>query len=243
MISVAQVPQLRRIKRRRQYIEIGAAVTYTQALPVFDDLYPSLARLIRRLGSRQIRNLGTIGGNIGTASPIGDTLPCLIALDATVILRSAEAKREMPIEDFFTGYRKTALQVGEFIEAVRIPRLGRAQQFHTYKISKRFDQDISAVIGAYRIELTEGIVNDIRIAYGGMAATPKRASACEKVLLGKPWTQANATGAAEAMATDYAPITDFRAGAEYRSRVAANLLVRLQLQTTGQSAALEVMEL
>ena len=240
LISVSHVPRLRRVLRRRGEIEIGAAATYTQVLPVFDRHYPSFARLIRRLGSRQIRNLGTIGGNVGTASPIGDSLPCLIALDATLVLRSVAARREMPIEEFFLGYRETALAPGEFIEAIRVPLLDEGRRFNAYKISKRFDQDISAVICACRIRVDGGIVTDLRIAYGGMAATPKRARACEAALLGKPWSEAAARAAADALAADYAPIDDFRASAAYRSEVAANLLIRLHAQTAGRVAPSEV---
>jgi xanthine dehydrogenase small subunit len=155
--------------------------------------------MIRRIGSRQIRNLGTICGNIGNASPIGDMPPCLIALDATVVLNSkAGGQREIAIEDFFLDYRKTDLRAGEIIEAVRIPHMADHQTFHVYKVSKRFDQDISAVLGAYCLGLDGATITDVRVAYGGMAATPKRAHACEAALAGRPWTaETAASGAAE----------------------------------------------
>ena len=236
IISVARVEELNRLEVREEEIEIGAAVTYTRALPVLDAEYPGMGELIRRIGSRQIRNLGTIGGNIGNASPIGDTPPCLIALDATLVLRGPEEAREMPIEDFFLDYRRTDLRPGEVIEAVRIPRLAPGEVFRTYKVSKRYDQDISAVIGAYRLTLADGRVTDARIACGGMAATPKRARHAERALTGRFWDDEAVESAKRAMADDFDPIDDFRAGARYRATVAANLLERLLLQTAGGEA-------
>ena len=165
-------------------ITFGAAVSYTRALPYIDRLYPSFAEMIRRIGSRQIRNLGSLGGNIGNASPIGDTPPCLIVLDATLMLASGDSEREIVIEDFFLDYRKTDLRPGEVIRAIRIPKLAAGQSFRTYKVSKRYDQDISAVIGGYRLTIDNGTVTEARIAYGGMAATPKRAPAMEIALTG-----------------------------------------------------------
>ena len=236
IISVARVGELDRLEIREDEIEIGAAVTYTRALPVLDAEYPGMGELIRRIGSRQIRNLGTIGGNIGNASPIGDMPPCLIALDATLVLRGPDGAREMPIGDFFLDYRRTDLRPGEVIEAVRVPRLAPGEVFHTYKVSKRYDQDISAVIGAYRLTLADGRVADARIAYGGMAATPKRARHAERALIGGSWDGEAVEGAKRAMEDDFEPIDDFRAGARYRAAVAANLLERLHLQTAGGDA-------
>ena len=243
VIHLANVPELGRLARDDGHVEIGAAVPYSDALALIDDEFPALAALLRRLGSRQIRNLGTFGGNCATASPIGDTLPCLIALDGTLILRLGERRRELPVEDFFTGYRETALQPGEFIEAIRIPRLGPGQEFHCYKVSKRFDQDISSVIAAFRLEVADGTISAMRAAYGGMAATPKRAAALEAALVGKPWTEAAADRAAPALTQDFTPISDFRAGAGYRAQVAANLVRRLQIASTRPAAAVQVSEL
>ena len=237
IVSVARVEELRRLDVREDEIEIGAAVTYTKALPVLDAEYPGMGELIRRIGSRQIRNLGTIGGNIGNASPIGDTPPCLIALDATLVLRGPAGVREIPIEDFFLDYRKTDLRPNEVIESVRVPRLAANQEFRTYKVSKRYDQDISAVIGAYRLTLADGRVTDARIAYGGMAATPKRARRAERALIGAAWSESAVAAARRAIAGDFEPIDDFRAGARYRATVAANLLHRLLLETAGGTEA------
>ena len=236
IISVAGVQELRRLEVRADDIEIGAAVTYTQALPVLHAEYPGMGELIRRIGSRQIRNLGTIGGNIGNASPIGDTLPWLIAVDATLALRGPDGRREMPIENFFLGYRRTDLRPDEVIESVRVPRLSAGQLFRIYKVSKRYDQDISAVIGAYCLTLKDGRVSDARIAYGGMAATPSRARAAERALTGARWDEAAVAPAQRAIAEDFQPIDDFRASARYRATVAANLLQRLHLQTAGGAA-------
>jgi len=196
--------------------------------------------MIRRIGSRQIRNLGTIGGNIGNASPIGDTPPCLIALDAMLTLISADGEREIAIEDFFLDYRKTDLRPGEVIRSIRIPKLTTAQEFRTYKVSKRFDQDISAVIGAYRLTLDGGTVAEARIAYGGMAATPKRATAMEAALTGAVWSEAAAQIAGYKAAEDFSPMNDHRATAEYRALVAANLCTRLYRDLAGTEDALDV---
>jgi xanthine dehydrogenase small subunit len=237
VISTAFVPELKRLVTDSDTIEIGAAVTYSAALPAIDAAFPSFAAMMRRLGSRQIRNLGTFGGNLGTASPIGDTLPCLLALDATLILRSTAGTRRVAIDDFFLGYRKTALEPGELIEAIRLKRLRPDQWFRVYKLSKRFDQDISAVIGAFRLELDGGRVKALRAAYGGMAATPKRAVALEVALAGRAWT-ADALADADALvARDFTPIGDMRATAAYRLRAAANLVRRLQLETAPGAAA------
>ncbi len=221
VIHVSAVDELAYVRRTEAHLEIGAAATYTDALGVIEALYPSMAAMIRRIGSRQIRNLGTICGNVGNASPIGDMPPCLIALDATVVLNSkAGGRREIAAEDFFLDYRKTDLRAGEIIELVRIPHMADHQTFHVHKVSKRFDQDISAVLGAFRLGIDGGTVSDVRVAYGGMAATPKRAPVCETALTGKPWTEATAADGAAALARDYAPLSDFRASSQYRSTVA-----------------------
>ena len=236
VLSVARVEELRRLEVREDEIEIGAAVTYTHALPVLDAEYPGLGELIRRIGSPQIRNLGTVGGNIGNASPIGDTLPWLIAMDATLKLRGPGGVREMPIEDFFLDYRSTDLRPGEVIESVRVPRLPAGQLFRIYKVSKRYDQDISAVIGAYCLTLEDGRIVDARIAYGGMAATPKRAPLAESALIGSRWGGESVAAARRAIAEDFQPIDDFRASAAYRTAVAANLIERLYLESSAQEA-------
>jgi xanthine dehydrogenase small subunit len=233
VISVAAVEELRRITAGDDAIEIGGAVTYTEALPHFDKHFPSFGALVRRIGSRQIRNLGTIAGNLATASPIGDTLPCLIALDATVTLASRSGERTLRVEEFITGYRKTALAAGEIIASIRIPLLAAGQKFSVYKLSKRFDQDISTVIAAFRLERQpDGKVRALRAAYGGMAARAMRAASLEAALSGRPWTPAWLADTDALLARDFTPMTDHRGGAAYRLRAAAGLLRRFQLETS-----------
>ena len=240
VIHTGRVAELLEINETDNEITFGAAVTYSAALPYIERLYPSFATLITRIGSVQIRNAGTIGGNIGNASPIGDTPPCLIALEATLVLYSEAGERELPIEEFFLDYRKTDLKAGEFIKAIRIPKLSKTQEFRSYKISKRYDQDISAVVGAYRIELKGDTVSDARIAYGGMAAIPKRGVACEAALTGNIWDLATAMTMLGVIQEDYQPISDHRASKEYRLQVAGNLFQRLYHDLCGADEALEV---
>jgi xanthine dehydrogenase small subunit len=232
LIYVGAVAELAEVAVSDTNIEIGAAVTYTDAHQVLAEHHPDLGELIRRLGSVQVRNAGTIGGNIGNASPIGDTLPPLIALDAAVVLRQGRERRELPLDDFFLDYRKTALRRGEFIERLRVPRQSSARHFRAYKVSKRFDQDISAVCGAFLLVLEHGRVRDIRICYGGMAATPKRARVCEQALIGRGWTAAAIAAVGPAVDEDFAPMSDMRASATYRRLVARNLLRKFYLETT-----------
>ena len=227
VIHTAHVVELGEISETADVIYLGAAVTYTEALPLLEANFPSFAELIRRIGSRQIRNLGTIGGNIGNASPIGDTPPCLIALNATLILASSAGEREISLEETFLDYRKTDLQTGEIIKGIRIPKLSGEQVFRAYKVSKRYDQDISAVIGAFRVTFAGDIISEARIAFGGMAATPKRAIAAEAALAGRYWSEEIAIATGQMITNEFSPIDDHRASAAYRSRVASNLFTRL----------------
>jgi xanthine dehydrogenase small subunit len=232
VISTAGVAELRRIDTGGGTLSIGGAVTYTEALPHLERHFPSFAELVRRIGSRQIRNLGTLAGNLATASPIGDTLPCLFALDADIRLHSQRGPRRLPVEKFILGYRKTALAPGEFIEAIEIPLLREGQSFVAYKLSKRFDQDISAVIAAFRLRVRDGRLEELRAAYGGMGPACARATQVEAALTGKPWTAAALAAVDAVIARDFSPISDQRASAAYRLRAAANLLRRLQAETT-----------
>ncbi len=232
VIATEGVQELRRIGVDAHALEIGGAVTYSEALPHLDRHFPSFGALVRRIGSRQIRNLGTIAGNLATASPIGDTLPCLIVLDATVTLVSRAGTRTMPVETFITGYRKTALAAGEVIATIRIPLLASGQSFAAYKVSKRFDQDIATVIGAFRLERQDGKVRALRAAYGGMAARAMRAARLEAALVGRPWSSAWLADVDSLLARDFTPITDHRGGGAYRLRAAAGLLRRFQHETT-----------
>jgi xanthine dehydrogenase small subunit len=243
VIWTALVPELMRIKRTETQITIGAAVTYTAALPLFDELYPSFAHLIRRIGSRQIRNLGTLGGNVCNASPIGDTPPCFLVLEATFIARSQRGSREIPADEFFVDYRKTALAEDEILEAIRIPMPQPHTIYQAYKVSKRFDQDISAVIGAFALTIRDSTIEKARVAFGGMAATPARAYSSETFMEGAPWDLAIAMGGGAMIDTDFSPITDFRADADYRSRVAAYLFARLYYEAADPAVITDVMAL
>ncbi len=232
VIYVGNVAELQRIDVTAAHIDIGAAVTYADLHDLIGGRYPDFGEVIRRLGSTQIRNAGTMGGNIANGSPIGDSPPPLIALGATLVLRSAAGRREMPLEDYFIAYGKQDRRPGEFVELIRLPLPQSGWQFHCYKISKRFDQDITAALGAFNIKVVNGIVEDVRIAFGGMAPTPKRALACEAALKGKPWTRVTAAEGQLALRRDYTPITDMRASKDYRSLVAEKLLLKFFIETT-----------
>ncbi|MGZ3349248.1 MAG: xanthine dehydrogenase small subunit [Xanthobacteraceae bacterium] len=232
VIALEAVEELRHVTIRDDAIEIGGAVTYTETLPHLDRHFPSFGALVRRIGSRQIRNLGTIAGNLATASPIGDSIPCLIALGASVQLMSRAGERVLPVELFITGYRKTALAAGEVIAAIRIPFLAPGHKFSVYKLSKRFDQDISTVIAAFRLERHSGKAGELRAAYGGMAARAMRAVTLETAVKGRPWEPAWLPDVETLLARDFTPIGDHRGGAAYRLRAAAGLLRRFQFETS-----------
>jgi xanthine dehydrogenase small subunit len=218
------IAEMRRIERQGDMLRVGACVTIADLLAAVRPLHPSLAELLRRYGSDQVRNAATIGGNIANGSPIGDGPPALIALGAVLHLRQGDAWREMPLEGFFLDYRRQDRRPGEFVEAVTMP--AHAPLLRCYKLSKRFDQDISAVCGCFNVTLTDGVVTAARIAFGGMAGIPKRAAAVEAALVGRPLTAGTAAAARSAFADDFAPISDMRASAAYRLETAANLLVR-----------------
>ncbi len=235
-IYTGRVAELRRIRETDTALEIGAAVTYTDAADAIAALYPDFGELIRRIGAVQVRNAGTIGGNVANGSPIGDTPPALIAAGATVVLRLGIERRTLHLEDFFIAYGKQDRRPGEFVEKIILPKPAPGVLFRAYKISKRFDQDISAVCGAFLIELDGDRVSRARLAYGGMAATPKRAAAAEAALVGQSWSEASVRRAMAALKEDFTPLTDWRAGAEYRATVAANLLLKLYVEATEEEA-------
>jgi xanthine dehydrogenase small subunit len=215
---------LARIERQGDSLRIGAMVTVEALRAAIGPLHPSFAELLRRYGSVQVRNAATIGGNIANGSPIGDGPPALIALGATLHLRQGEARRRLPLEDFFLAYRRQDRRPGELVEAVTIP--AAAPALRCYKLSKRFDQDISAVCGCFNVTSEEGLVTAARVAFGGMAGTPKRAAAVEAALTGRPWTVGTVAAARAAFAEDFTPMSDLRASAAYRLTAAQNLLVR-----------------
>jgi xanthine dehydrogenase small subunit len=232
VVDISRVGELRRIVDVGDALEIGAGVTYAEATPALAALYPDMGEVFRRLGGEQVRNVGTIGGNIANGSPIGDSPPMLIALGARLVLRQGQERRELALEDFFIDYGKQDRRPSEFVETIIMPKPRTGLRFRAYKVAKRFDQDISAVLGAFALRLDDGKVTSIRIAYGGMAATPKRARAAEAALQGQPWTEPSIETAISALERDFTPITDWRASAGYRARVAGNLLRRLFIETT-----------
>jgi xanthine dehydrogenase small subunit len=221
---VSQVTGLGDIEITENQIRIGAAVGLNDLQEVIADYHPDFAEMLRRYGSTQVRNAATIGGNIANGSPIGDGPPALIALGATLHLRKGAETRELPLEKFFVAYGKQDIQSGEFVEAVSIAR--QSDNLKCYKISKRFDQDISAVCGCFNISVADGLVTEARIAFGGMAATPKRASAVEAALNGRPWTDETIKAAIKLFDQDFTPMSDMRASAKYRIQITQNLLLR-----------------
>jgi xanthine dehydrogenase small subunit len=242
LIDLGKVAALKQIERRDNGVWIGAGVRYVDALDTLAELYPDLGGMMRRLGSTQVRNSGTIGGNIANGSPIGDMPPALIAAGATLVLRRGGERRELPLEDYFLAYGRQDRRPGEFVEGVFVPAPEPGLIFKVYKLSKRFDQDISAVCAAFALAVEEGIVTRARIAFGGMAATPKRASRCEALLVGQPWTLATVEAAALALDSDYTPLSDMRASAAYRSLTARNLLIKAFLESAGDGVATRVLE-
>ncbi|MFV3075308.1 xanthine dehydrogenase small subunit [Niveispirillum fermenti] len=234
IIHIGGIADLSRIDRQRDrqgdWIDIGAVATITDVAAALSPLHPDLDSLFRRYGSEQVRNSATMGGNIANASPIGDTMPVLIALGARLRLRRGGEVREMPLEDFFLAYRRTALRSGEFVAGIRIPVPKPGRLFACYKISKRFDQDISAVMAGFGLDVRGGVVVEARLAFGGMAGTPKRAAAAEAALTGRPFDPAAAQAAAAALATDFQPLSDMRASAAYRLAVAGNLITKFQME-------------
>jgi xanthine dehydrogenase small subunit len=238
IIWLGHVEELKAVRELEGVLEIGAGVTLNDAYAAVCRHYPELGELWQRFASLPIRNAGTLGGNVANGSPIGDSMPWLIALGSRVVLRGQAGERELALEDFYLGYQQKDLQPGEFVRALRVPHARAGVVFRTYKLAKRFDQDISAVCAAFAFELEDGVVRSARIAFGGMAATPKRAALAEAALLGRRWDSAS-NGEAEAalkdamaaLAQDYAPLSDMRASNAYRMQGAQNLLRRFWLET------------
>jgi xanthine dehydrogenase small subunit len=233
VIYLGRIEELREIGDEGSHLRIGATVNHVDVRASLAGLSPHIDELMRRFGGEQVRNAGTIGGNIANGSPIGDLPPVLIALGATLVLRQGEERRELPLEDFFLDYRKQDRRESEFVEAVLVQKPPSDALFHVSKISKRFDEDISAVCGAFFLRRgADGRISEMRLAYGGMAGIPKRAKAAEAALLGKTWDEAAVDEAIAALPRDFTPLNDMRASAEYRLRVAGNLLRRFLIETT-----------
>ncbi len=232
VIFLAGCDDLKTIEITDQTVRIGAMADMNAVRGAVADLHPSYAELIRRFASEQVRGAATIGGNIANGSPIGDNPPALIALGATLHLRRGNSRRAIPLEDFFIDYGRQDRRPGEFVEAVSFPR--QPDRLRCYKLSKRFDQDISAVCGCFTIRVEEDRVTQARIAFGGMAATPKRARAVEAALTGRPWNAATVQAALSAFAEDFAPISDMRASAGYRLGAAQAMLERYFAEEMGE---------
>ncbi|HEY5796233.1 MAG TPA: xanthine dehydrogenase small subunit [Bosea sp. (in: a-proteobacteria)] len=233
VIYLGQIEELRSIEDRGDHLYIGAMATHAEVRPALAAVSPQLDELMRRFGGEQVRNAGTIGGNIANGSPIGDLPPALIALGAMLVLRRGGEQRRIPLEDFFIDYRKQDRREGEFVEAVIVPKLPPGALFHVSKISKRFDEDISAVCGAFLLRIgDDGRIAEASLAYGGMAGIPKRAAAAEAALIGRAWDEASVADAIAALPRDFTPLSDMRASAGYRLTVAGNLLRRFLIETT-----------
>jgi xanthine dehydrogenase small subunit len=225
------VAELRRIEVHGGTLSIGAGASLEAAWAALAARWPALTEVWLRFASPPIRNAGTMGGNVANGSPIGDSAPVLIALDAAVLLRRGTRQRRMPLADFYVDYMVNRLAPGEFVQAIEVPLGTVAEPLRAYKISKRFDSDISAVLGAFRIALDGERIRDVRLVFGGMAAIVKRAANAEAALQGQPWNEAGVEAAAQALGADFKPLTDMRASAAYRLEVSRNLLRRFWLET------------
>ncbi|WP_226781723.1 xanthine dehydrogenase small subunit [Oceaniglobus trochenteri] len=236
VVFLGHLDELRRIETRDGAIRIGAGVSYTDSRAALVADYPHLGPFWDRIAGWQIRSMGTIGGNIANGSPIGDTPPVLIALNATITLRKGAERRTLPIADFFIDYGKQDIAAGEFLESITVPRPGEGGRHAAYKISKRRDEDISSVCAAFNVTVAEGRITAARIAFGGMAATPKRAARAEAALVGAQWSEAALMNAAAKLGEDFSPLTDWRASSEYRLQVSRNLFRRFWLEQQGSGA-------
>jgi xanthine dehydrogenase small subunit len=244
LIDVTRIAELSTCSETENGLTIGAGVNHREATAALARLHPDLGELMRRFASIQIRNAGTVGGNIANGSPIGDLPPALIALEARLSLQRGSQRRDIALEEFFLAYGKQDRAPGEFVESVLVPPLTPDMRFACYKLSKRFDQDISAVMGAFRVTLAGGVVRDARIAFGGMAGIPKRASETEARLVGRTLDGQALDEACAALAADFTPLSDMRASAGYRLRTAQNMLRRFALENGPQRPpATRVLEL
>ena len=235
IVHTGRVASLHEVRERDDRIEIGAAATYAEAEAALHGIDPDVGEMLRRLGSKQVRSTGTVGGNIANGSPIGDSPPVLIALGASIELRHGDARRTLALEDFFLDYGRQDRAPGEILTRITVPRLGPDEHLRCYKISKRFDQDISAVLGAFRFRIRRGRIAGARIACGGMAAVPKRARETESAVTGlRLRDPASWSAAADALAEDFSPIDDHRASAGYRLRVARSLLLKALAEVAGR---------
>jgi xanthine dehydrogenase small subunit len=233
VLDVTRVAELKRVEQYPNHIAIGAAVTLTDAFDALIAERPQLKAFAARFAGLPVRNSGTLGGNVANGSPIGDSMPLLIALGAHVVLLSVRGHREMPLERFYSGYRKNLLAPDEVVGWIKVPRPGEGEFLRAYKISKRYDDDISAVCLVIAARLRDGVLEHIGIGAGGVAATPARAVKTEAVLRGQPWTLEAARQATATLRSEFQPISDMRASSAYRSEVLGNLVQRFWLETQG----------
>ncbi|MBP7640855.1 xanthine dehydrogenase small subunit [Thauera phenylacetica] len=231
LLYLGEVAELHRVEEDDGVLHVGAGASLTTAFAALARHWPELGELWERFASPPVRNAGTLGGNVANGSPIGDAMPALIALGARVVLASVRGRRSLALEDFYLDYMKKDLAADELVAAIELPRSAAGLRFRTWKLSKRFDSDISAVCGAFALRLQDGVVRAPRIAFGGMAATPRRAARTEAALDGRPWDEVTLALAVQALALDFDPLTDLRASASYRRRAAAGLLRRFFLET------------
>lgn len=238
IIYLGDVRELNRVEDRPRELWIGAAVTFADAWPALVARFPALGEQAARFASPPIRNSATLCGNLANGSPIGDSIPTLIALGSQLELRCGRATRRLPLEDFYLGYQKTALRSAEFVTGVLIPSAATGQLLASYKLSKRIDQDISAVCATFCVTVGGERVVDARLAFGGLAGTACRARHAERALIDGGWTLAGIGAAVAALASDFKPLSDLRASSEYRLRAAGNLLRRFYLQQQGKPCAL-----
>ena len=234
VLYAGRVAELNELTVSEERIDVGAAVTLADVMPVILSDYPGLEEMLRRFASPPIRNAGTLGGNVANGSPIGDTMAALMVIGASLVLRRGAAVRELPLDEFYHDYQVNDLKAGEFLEKIRMPRADAEVIVRSQKWSKRFDQDISAVCTAYRLQLDGDRVSSFRMACGGLAPVVKRASHCEAVLNGQRWSENNVEKACAALSVDFQPISDMRASASIRLLAVQNLLRRFFLETQGE---------
>ncbi len=236
IIQIGRVTELAAIEDSAANLSVGAIVSLARAAPALGAIDPDVAEVVRRFGSMQVRAAGTVGGSIANASPIGDLAPMLIALGADVELRRGDDVRQLPLENFFLEYGKQDRKPGEYVRRLLIPKIGAGWHFRAYKITKRSDEDISAVLAALCLKIDGGRIGDARVAFGGMAGIPKRAKAVEEKLRGLSLADTHGwQAAADAIGTDFTPLTDLRASAGYRGRVARNLVIKALAEIAGVS--------
>jgi len=236
VLDTTRVQELRQIDRYRHHIAIGAAVRLSEAFAALCQDRPQLQSFADRFAGMPVRNAGTLGGNVANGSPIGDSMPLLIALGSNIVLASSKGYREMPLEALYTGYRSTVLRADEVLAWIKVPRPQKGEFSRVYKVSKRTEDDVSAVCLALQVHVRKGVVAQVSLGAGGVAATPARARATEAALRGQPWTEATVRAAMDTLRAEFAPISDMRASAAYRRQVLGNLLWRFWLESQGTPA-------